>query len=91
MTDQDRQGLQLIKERDSQMDQEILGIGKDVDVLLNLARTANEEVKMQNKMLDVLETKIDDVHGNDTTITSYMKRVIMMIFVFCRARDESER
>ena len=54
------------------MDQEILGIGKDVDSLLNLARTANEEVKMQNKMLDVLETKIDDVHGKMLTILAFV-------------------
>ena len=72
MTDDHRQGLQVIKERDAQMDQEILGIGKDVDSLLNLARTANEEVKMQNKMLDVLETKIDDVHGKMLTILAFV-------------------
>jgi hypothetical protein len=64
MTDDHRQQLMLIKERDQKIDLEIEEIGKGVDELHELARQANTEIKLQNKMLDVLEEKVNDVHDH---------------------------
>lgn len=54
----------------------ILDIGHGVDELHALAREANEEVKLQNKMLDTLESKIDNVHEQVTNINSKLKTSI---------------
>ena len=37
---------------------------------------ANEEVKVQNKMLDTLEAKIDDVHDHVSNINSQLKTTL---------------
>jgi len=76
MTDEDRVKLQLLKERDTQIDHEIELIGKAVDELADIARTANEEVKLQNKMLDRLETKVDDVHEHLTNVNVKLKNTL---------------
>lgn len=44
---------------DSQQDEEIDLIGQGVDELRELALTANEEVKLQNRMLEGLEQKME--------------------------------
>ena len=51
-------------------------IGFGVDELHKLALTANEEVKLQNKMLDVLEKKIDNVHEHVTGINEKLKSTL---------------
>jgi len=76
MTHEDRQALTLLKDRDAQIDAEIVNIGKGVDELRDIALAANEEIKMQSKMLDVLETKIDDVHEHVTTINVKLKTTL---------------
>ena len=76
MTDQDRQALQMIREKDHEIDSEIMNIGEGVDALHELARVANEELKMQNKMLDTLEKKIDNVHEHVTTINEKLKKTL---------------
>ena len=76
MTDQDRQALQMIREKDHEIDTEIMNIGEGVDALHELARVANEELKMQNKMLDTLERKIDNVHEHVTTINEKLKKTL---------------
>lgn len=68
MTDQHRQALLMIRDRDSKIDDEIVEIGKGVDILRELALAANEEVKIQNKMLDTLEEKVNDVHEHVSNI-----------------------
>jgi hypothetical protein len=73
MTDDHRQQLMLIKERDEKIDLEIEEIGKGVDELHELARQANQEIKIQNKMLDVLEEKVNDVHDNVAGINEQLK------------------
>lgn len=40
---------------------------------MGIARAQNEEIKVQNRMLDVLETKIDDVHEHVTNINQRLK------------------
>lgn len=57
-------------------DEEIDEIGKGVDVLRELALAANEEVKIQNKMLDVLEEKVNDVHEHVTSINVQLKETL---------------
>jgi len=76
MTDEHRTALHKIKERDTQMDVEIMEIGKVVDELGGMARTMNEEVKIQSKMIDSLGAKIDDVHGHVTNINAKLKTTI---------------
>jgi syntaxin of plants SYP7 len=76
MTDQQRVQLQMVKERDAQIDAEIELIGEGVDFLHDLARTMNEEIKLQGKMLESLETKIDDVHEHVTTVNEKLKSTL---------------
>lgn len=44
-----------------------------MDVLRELALAANEEVKIQNKMLDTLEEKVNDVHDKVSGINGRLK------------------
>ena len=76
MTEEHRAALHVLKERDVKMDAVITEIGKGVDDLYQLARTANEEVKLQSKMIDHLETKIDDVHEHVTNINAKLKTTL---------------
>lgn len=76
MTDDHRMQLHQIKERDSKIDEVIVEIGQGVDELRMIAMEANEEVKLQNKMLDTLESKIDNVHDHVTNINSNLKNTI---------------
>lgn len=41
-----------------------------------LAKEANEEVKLQSKMLDTLEAKIDDVHEHVTNVNARLKTTL---------------
>ena len=45
-------------------------------LLGEIARTANEEVKLQNKMLDTLEEKVDDVHEHLTNVNIKLKNTL---------------
>lgn len=51
-------------------------IGKGVDELHELAKMANEEVRLQSRMLDVLEAKIDDVHDHVTNVNVKLKTTL---------------
>lgn len=73
MTDQQRAQLMMIKERDQEFDVQIDEIGKGLDILRELALQANEEVKLQNTMLDVLEEKVNDVQERVLNINERMK------------------
>eukprot|EP01040_Poterioochromonas_malhamensis_P004544 gene4544-4872_t len=73
MTDQHRQQLMLIKERDEKIDLEIEEIGKGVDTLHEIARQANEEIKVQNRMLDVLEEKVNDISEGVSNVNEKLK------------------
>jgi t-SNARE complex subunit (syntaxin) len=57
-------------------DIEIENIGKGVDDLHELAKVANEEIKLQSKMLDTLEAKIDDVHDHVTNVNAKLKTTL---------------
>lgn len=57
-------------------DIEIEMIGKGVDELHELAKMANEEVRLQSRMLDVLEAKIDDVHDHVTNVNVKLKTTL---------------
>lgn len=73
MTDQQRAQLMMLKERDQEFDVQIDEIGKGLDILRELAMQANEEVKLQNTMLDVLEEKVNDVQDRVLNINERMK------------------
>eukprot|EP01033_Poteriospumella_lacustris_P012152 gene12152-8695_t len=73
MTDQQRAQLMMIKDRDQEFDGQIDEIGKGLDILRELAQQANEEVKLQNTMLDVLEEKVNDVQERVLNINERMK------------------
>ena len=72
MTDNQRAQLMAVKERDHQIDAQIEDIGKGLDVLRELALAANEEVKVQNRMLDGLEEKVNDVNEKVTNLNARM-------------------
>jgi hypothetical protein len=76
MTAEHKSQLQALKQRDQQIDQQIAELGKGVDILTDLARSMNEEVKIQNKMLDSLEQNIDDVKEHVTTINAKLKTTL---------------
>jgi hypothetical protein len=44
-----------------------------VDILHEIARAANEEVKLQNRMLDTLEEKVNDVQDHVMNLNERMK------------------
>jgi len=73
MTDQDRTQLQVIKDRDAQIDVQIDEIGRGVDDLKDLAQRQNEEVRRQNAMLQGLEQQIDDVHEKVVNVNASLK------------------
>lgn len=52
---------------------EIEEIGKGIDELHQIARQANEEIKIQNKMLDVLEEKVNDVGESVQNVNEKLK------------------
>lgn len=72
MTDDHRGQLMALKERDAQVDVQIEEIGKGLDILRELALQANEEVKLQNRMLDGLEEKVNDVHEKVSNLNERM-------------------
>ena len=76
MTAEHKSQLQALKQRDQQIDQQIAELGKGVDILTDLARSMNEEVKIQNKMLDSFEQNIDDVKEHVTTINAKLKTTL---------------
>jgi len=76
MTSEHRSQLQALKQRDQAIDQQIAELGKGVDVLTDLARSMNEEVKIQNKMLDSLGQNIDDVKDHVITINAKLKTTL---------------
>mmetsp|Transcript_347 Transcript_347/g.338 ORF Transcript_347/g.338 Transcript_347/m.338 type:complete len:287 (+) Transcript_347:118-978(+) len=73
MTDQNRLALQMIKEKDNQIDDEIEKIGVGIGELGELARAQRDEVKLQNQMLTSLETKVDGVHDHIANVNVRMK------------------
>lgn len=76
MTDGHRQQLQLVRERDQEIDQEIGVIGLGLDELKTLALAQNNEVKLQNNMLESLENKIDGVHDQVSNINKRLKTTL---------------
>jgi uncharacterized protein YlxW (UPF0749 family) len=60
----------------SNQDEEVVAIGEGVDVLHEIARAAREEITSQNRMLDTLEQKIDDVHEHVTNVNAQLKTTL---------------
>ena len=67
MTDAQGDELQVIRERDIKLNEEIGAIGKGIEDLKELAIAQNEEVRAQNEMLDPLREKIEAVHEDMVT------------------------
>lgn len=61
MTNQQKQQLQLLKDRDREIDREIELVGEGVDQLKVLAQAQNQEVRLQNRMLGTLEERMEEV------------------------------
>jgi hypothetical protein len=53
-----------------------VNIGQGVDELGEIAREARDEIKLQSKMLDTLEEKIDDVHEHVTNVNAKLKTTL---------------
>eukprot|EP01041_Mallomonas_annulata_P009789 gene9789-20360_t len=73
ITDENRLALQLIRDKDNVIDDEILKIGVGIGQLGEIARAQRDEVKLQNQMLDTLEAKVDAVHEQVTNVNLRMK------------------
>lgn len=76
ITDSNRHGLQLIRDKDAAIDDVVLDIGKGVDELRELAIAQRDEVKLQNQMLSSLEEKVDNVHAHITNVNKRMKTTL---------------
>jgi SYP7 family syntaxin len=76
LTNDQKQQLQLIRDRDQKIDDEIVLVGKGVDELHILARHQNEEIKLQNTILDKLSTKMDSVNENVLTVNDRLKKTL---------------
>ena len=64
-------------------DEEVVAIGEGVDVLHEIARAAREEITSQNRMLDTLEQKIDDVHEHVTNVNAQLKTTLEEVCILC--------
>ena len=51
-------------------------IGVGIDQLGELAKMARDEVKMQSVMLEVIETKMDDVHERVLSVNEKLKNTL---------------
>lgn len=65
----------------SVQDDEIEEIGKGVDILRELALAANEEIKIQNKMLDTLEEKVGSDFSLDAFVLIVMWRYVTFVCI----------
>ena len=61
MTGDQKRQLQLLKDRDREIDREIELVGEGVDQLKVLAQAQNQEVRLQNRMLGTLEERMEEV------------------------------
>lgn len=76
ITDNNRFALQQIKDRDRAIDDEIVRIGVGIDELRDIAVTQRDEVKLQNKMLESLEQKVDGVLERNINVNARMKTTL---------------
>lgn len=76
ITDNNRFALQQIKDRDRAIDDEIVRIGVGIDELRDIAVTQRDEVKLQNKMLESLEQKVDGVLERNINVNTRMKTTL---------------
>lgn len=61
MSADQKQSLQMLKDKDREIDREIELVGEGVDKLKVLAQAQNQEVRLQNRMLDTLENRMEEV------------------------------
>lgn len=80
MNEEHRFGLMKIKERDALIDDHIVELGKGIDELREIAVVAREEVTLQNKMLDTLQVRVDDVHDHVININAKLKETLEKVF-----------
>ncbi|CAM9151853.1 unnamed protein product [Ectocarpus fasciculatus] len=76
MTGEQRRQLQLLKDRDREIDREIELVGEGVDQLKVLAQAQNQEVRLQNRMLSTLEERMEEVQDHVITVNERMKTTL---------------
>mmetsp|Transcript_12076 Transcript_12076/g.24529 ORF Transcript_12076/g.24529 Transcript_12076/m.24529 type:complete len:302 (+) Transcript_12076:114-1019(+) len=76
VTASQKQALLSIKEREAAFEDAIIGIGRGVDDLKDLAVRQNEEVKMQNVLLSDMADRMDLVSSKMANVNSRMKEAL---------------
>lgn len=79
VTDDQRQQIQSIYDRDLDFDKQLDQLAEGLKDLSEVAMMQQEEVKRQNVMLDNVEKKIDDVHEHLYNVNYKMKEVLNQI------------
>jgi hypothetical protein len=73
MTDDQRQQIMQLEERDADFDRQLDEIGEGIQDLAEIAALQGEEVKRQSVMLDNVNQKMDKVNERIVSVNTKMK------------------
>jgi methyl-accepting chemotaxis protein len=76
MTDDQRQQILQLEERDADFDRQLDEIGEGIQDLAEIAALQGEEVKRQSVMLENVNNKMDKVTDRMTSVNSKMKETL---------------
>ena len=76
LTDNQRQQILQLEERDADFDKQLDEIGEGIQDLAEIAQLQGEEVKRQSAMLDQVNDKMDKVNERMTNVNSKMKNTL---------------
>ena len=76
MTDDQRQQILQLEERDADFDRQLDEIGEGIQDLAEIAALQGEEVKRQSVMLEVVNNKMDKVNERILSVNTKMKETL---------------
>lgn len=76
MTDDQRQQILQLEERDADFDRQLDEIGEGIQDLAEIAALQGEEVKRQSVMLDNVNQKMDKVNERMVSVNTKMKETL---------------
>lgn len=76
MTDDQRQQILQLEERDADFDRQLDEIGEGIQDLAEIAALQGEEVKRQSVMLEVVNNKMDKVNERMISVNTKMKETL---------------
>ena len=74
---QQKQQMSQIQKRDADIDNAVVALGRNVDVLKDLAMVQNQEIKLQDKMLDQLDGKMEEVGERVLSVNGRLKETLV--------------